>query len=849
MGWAPLARLDLSITLPKAKADIAKTILWAALLAGALVLGGLGQAAVAQDGAKPTWATGIGLYVGGTVLFVASMWVLGRRENLRDEPMPKKLEWILFGVIMAAAIVLRVIRLDEIPAGVYIDRGFAGLGGLRILHEHVIPPLNIGIPLDAPSAILWVMAGWFIFFKNTQANLYLLVALISLSSFPFIYWFYRQLTGPRVALLGLYLLAMMRWNLTFSRNGFTCIEMMPFMFGTLALLLYGLKTGKKWAFVTAGFLCAGGIYTYQSYKAFPLLIATLALYELVFNFERVRKNWFGLVIFTGVFFAVSSPIIHYWVQSGSLGSREAQLSIFAQVHRDNSYQPLIRNWTDTGLMFNWHGDENPRHNMSRLRMLDDVSGVLFIFGVFYALSAFWRRKNYYMLAGLLVMSLPCLLSTDAAHACRMVGITPFVTLLIAVAVSGVWGRLRALTGRAGEIVFLSLLALPLAFIGASNYTNYFVKQAGDYGTWAEHSTPESDIGKTIAKNGNAYEYYVSPIYWTHFSLDFFAYFYRQHVHPMNLPDALWPRAVPPGEGVLYALPRGRGGIYQLLKSLYPKAKLEYLIDPNGEPVVFYVRVSPEEVDSLRGLKGTLAGKKEEKHFPRFPEGLPAGPYHAVLKGSFLIEKTGTYLFKSAGKTRVAFKIGAKSIVSGKPVSLIKGYYPLRVDIVNPGGPADVEITMTDPKKDTTRLDNGYFTALDIHRGLLVDYYRNGEMKGKPLYTQWEPVINASNGNDFPIEGAPLAAHWSGVLNVPVSGKYSFVVVNPSFDKVMLKIDRRSLEIPPTNSVSLELKSGPHAIDAYYLKPGGQFPAFSLQWLKPGDKKLEIIPNEVFGEIR
>jgi hypothetical protein len=34
-----------------------------------------------------------------------------------------------------------------------------------------------------------------------------------------------------------------------------------------------------------------------------------------------------------------------------------------------------------------------------------------------------------------------------------------------------------------------------------------------------------------------------------------------------------------------------------------------------------------------------------------------------------------------------------------------------------------------------------------------------------------------------------------------------------------------------------------------LKPGGQFPAFSLQWLKPGDKKLEIIPNEVFGEIR
>jgi hypothetical protein len=76
-----------------------------------------------------------------------------------------------------------------------------------------------------------------------------------------------------------------------------------------------------------------------------------------------------------------------------------------------------------------------------------------------------------------------------------------------------------------------------------------------------------------------------------------------------------------------------------------------------------------------------------------------------------------------------------------------------------------------------------------------------------------------------------------------------VVLNPSFDTVRLKIDHRSVVIPPTNSLSLNLKSGPHAIDAYYLKPGGQFPAFSLQWVKPGDKKPEIIPNEVFGEIR
>ena len=156
-------------------------------------------------------------------------------------------------------------------------------------------------------------------------------------------------------------------------------------------------------------------------------------------------------------------------------------------------------------------------------MLDDVSGALLILGLGYALVRGFRRKYFYALAGFFIMSLPCILTIDAAHANRLFGMTPFMAFLIATPLTAVWGRMRAFKGKIGEGIFLILLAGPLYLMTLQNFDVYFKKQANSFGSWAEYSICETTIGRAIAQKGKSYEYYISPRFFNFFSVIFYGY--------------------------------------------------------------------------------------------------------------------------------------------------------------------------------------------------------------------------------------------------------------------------------------------------------------------------------------
>lgn len=396
---------------------------------------------------------GRNFYLIGTALFLLAMWP-NRREGLKLVPLTAKVEWTLFGSIMVLATFLRIYKLDTIPSGVFFDMGFQGYEGLRVLHEYIpqffswLPhfwrgqcplPFEMNITENFPSAPVPYYAGalWFLFFKNTQFNLNLLYVTFCLASFPLIYWTFRQLSGPRVALLALYILAVMRWNMIFCRNSFPPSLLPFFMFGTLALLLYGLRTGKRWTFITAGILFPIGLYAYQTYVMFLVAVFLLALYECVTNWKAVKANLPSLGMFALIFLLLSFPFFKAMF-TGQSTTRINQLSIFNKCKQEHTIRPFLDNLGYTSLMFNRRGDPNSRHNLQDHRELDDVTGVLFFFGVFYALFRCWRRKHFYTLVGIFIMALPCLITIDFAHSSRMYGMTAFVALAAASTLSSFW---------------------------------------------------------------------------------------------------------------------------------------------------------------------------------------------------------------------------------------------------------------------------------------------------------------------------------------------------------------------------------------------------------------------------
>lgn len=785
---------------------------------------------------------GVKFYFIGTALFILAMWP-NRREGLKLVPLAPKVEWVLFGLIMVLAAFLRLYKLDTIPSGVFFDMGFQGYEALRILHEH-IHPWEMNITENFPSAPVPIYVGaiWFIFFKNTQFNLNLLYVTFCLASFPLIYWTFRQLSGPRVALLALYILAVMRWNMIFCRNSFPPSLLPFFMFGTLALLLYGLRSGKRWAFITAGIIFPIGLYAYQTYVMYLVAVFLFALYECVTNWKAVKQNLPSLGMFALIFLLLSFPFFKPMF-TGQSTSRFNNLSIFNKCKQEHSIQPLLVNLQYTALMFNRRGDPNPRHNLQDHRELDDVTGVLFFFGVFYALFRCWRRKHYYTLVGIVIMALPCLITVDPAHSSRMHGMTAFVALAAASTLSSFWGRLRALWGQRGEWLFLLLLAAPLAFMAKQNYQVYFVEEANNYASWAEFSIAESTIGKKCAEWGDKYDCYVSGRYYGHYTLEYFDYFVHDHVKRMDIPDSF--AALPAaGRGLLFALEQGRSGVLGTLEQLYPGGEPEIDKDPTGNAYLYFYRVPPEIVDKARGLKAKFADGTEAQ-IQRFPEGLPSGPFAATFTGDFYADMQGPYRFNlPAGMN---WWIAGQRVVPGKPIELQKGFLPLKIKWSAPNGALGTALSYDGPAGNMP-IAPSHFITFPTNRGLKAEYFESMDWKGKSMRVQWEPVINYVNGNDFPFQGGTMGIHWSGQLIVPEGGEYRFYL--KTMETAGLKIDHRQITggMGSNPQGKIVLTPGTHVIDVYYAKQNGWGADLSFLWTKPGERTMEVVPNSAFGLI-
>ncbi len=787
-------------------------------------------------------------FLAAIALFIVVLWPF-HQERLQREPLPFPLEAGILAFLFGIAAFFRLFRLDQMPPGVFYDQGFMGWASLRILHEgwH---PFWVEEPLHCSSLLFYQLAAWFALFKPSPAGFFSYFVFMSLLSFGFIYWTFRQLAGPRMALLAFYILAVMRWNVNFSRNGFPSIQVLFYMFGTISFLLYGLRNRKTWPFLASAVFFSLGFYTYQAYKVVPLLLLVLALYKLcVDGWESIRVHGRGIVAFGCVVLILVTPFFYVSYKNKNLGLRETYLNIFAEMKERHSVSPLVDMVTRTAKMFNREGDNNERHNIPNYRMLDDVTAALFVLGFFYALRLVQRRKYFFAVAGFLVMCLPCVLSQDAAHANRMMGTTPFLAFLAAVPIAAIWGRVRHQWGGTGEAVFLLVLMEPLFLMGLQNYNVYFNVQAFNHsmwntGLWEGYSVPATKIGEEIGKDGDKYDFFLFKNAQNDPTVDFLGYFHRDRMKIMTALKDLAPFDIEKGRGACYVLTREYEGLLGVLKAIYPTVQAEEIRSPSGQTIVTFFKVTPEQAEAAQGLDGTIDGVA--KHFASFPKDLPPGPYRGVFQGQVFVNSFGKYRFTPESKGKVSLKIGGRQVRPNVPLGLARGFYSVEVNWAAPVGPADLKLEASEEAGPTTFLGPGNLTVLPLNRGLKGYFYGNERGAGSPSIVEWDPVLNFTGGEDFYYVFAQLFAKWEGTISAPQAGEYSFWGQTNEFGK--LEVDGVELfDFGPNKSAKVSLKAGPHKIQAYFRKVLG--PSFTLYWKTPGSDDFTVVPIGAFGETK
>jgi 4-amino-4-deoxy-L-arabinose transferase-like glycosyltransferase len=762
-------------------------------------------------------------------------------------PMRPSLEWTLFGAAILFGAFMRFFRIGSMPSGLFVDQGYQGLAALKILHEGW-RPFYVEETLHAPAYALYQQAAWFGIFGATTESLRSFFATVSLLSLPLVYWTFRQLFGVRTALVSLFVLAVMRWNFNFSRNGFPSIQILFYMFATLSLILYAYRARRRWAWVTAAVVGALGLYTYQAYKLFPVLLACYAAYEFLADRKYFKAQMRHMTVFAVVFAALSLPLVAHFLTQKDAMYREGGLNIMNKMAKEGSVMPLVQNWTRTALMFNRRGDVQPRHNLQDHQMVDTLSGILMWFGLVLALRMLRIRKYFYVVSGFLVMSLPCLLSVDPAHGNRMVGITPFLAVLIALPMMFLWDRFVAAWKEGGRVVFLPVLALALGAVLVENYDLYFNKQARHYYGWKEYHIEETTIGQRIAERGDTTDFYLTPYFYGHHTIEFLGYDHEKTTFPFIYPDHLAPLRSAEGRAAAFAFEPEKKPVLDLMKTLFPGARAEIVPDLKGDPLFYWLWLSEEDVAASRGLRVTGASVTQASGFPA---SLPPGPYSAVFSGSVYLPHSGPHSFRIRSNAVVSMSVSGRPVVPGEARNLTRGYHPVSFRVAAPAGPVNLALSATNTRSGTFDMGSESFTTLVCDRGMRGTYWNDADFRGEPQFERIDPLLNFTNGNELVIKDLPLTAEWRGTLNVRQAGTYEFVAKANDFSE--LTLDGRRLfgfapQVKQEGRARVQLTAGPHDLRVRMKKLEGYGAMLDLNWIPPGRQTPEAIPNALFGVL-
>ncbi len=236
---------------------------------------------------------------------------------------------IIFSIILALAIFLRIFRLDSVPPALFgdeIDVGYQAYSLLktgndltgRFLPFYIRSLTEFRTPLYIYSAIPFVGI-----FGLNEYGVRLPAAFWGIISVLGTYLLSKKLFGINTALIAMFLMAVSPWSLQYSRASFEATMLISFILFGLYFFLRGME--RSIYFILTAILLISSIYIYSTAVVFVplLLLVLLAVYWKQLKKISV-KNLFLLALTGGILII---PLLMSMV-TGEAKERFSGISIF-----------------------------------------------------------------------------------------------------------------------------------------------------------------------------------------------------------------------------------------------------------------------------------------------------------------------------------------------------------------------------------------------------------------------------------------------------------------------------------------------------------------------------------------
>ena len=761
-------------------------------------------------------------------------------------------------LILAAG--LRLYNLDDLPAGLWFDeadnlfqaRQYARDPGRIPVYA---PSTNLPTMFLMPVAAIVKLAGVAITTPRLVAAAFGLLGVIAT------YLFVRHAFGTSAALIAAFIVAVMRWDLNWSRIGMHGITGVLFAALTGWLTLRAIRSGRASDYAFAGVSLGLGMWFYAPLRMFPLVVAFILLTHLLIARPNLRSYLANVAIMAILALFVAAPVIQFAANNTEqFFERTETTSLFNLTPREEWASQLHSSLVRHVFMFNVEGDPNPRHNLPNAPMLDRVTGALFLLGFFFALLR-WRRIALFTLPfWVFFMVLPGVLTVpwETPQSLRSILVIPAVAALAALVIDLLWRTCKDVPWRLMRRVALPAILALLGIVAYLNVDLYFGDQANDPRVYAAFSTDETLMARSqVERQRLGYSLWVSRQFL--FGLTSTLLANHPRVEVLKAPETLPLDSTLVWRGAAaYFEPRERG-FWETMRTYYPDADFRIVTAPTGGDPMYYTGfVSREQLADRQGLDATylvdgseVPGRRDSVTDSTWhPDAGPTEyPYQVTLTGSFHVPQYGEYDFMLDSPHAVVHLNGLRVLDSDKTTArliLATGLHTLTITADVEGPDHSVRVLWLNDDGDPepipfSRLYRGSVRPV----GLAGRFFEGDRTSGVPNSMQITPSMDLFHYS--PVIPHPYTAVWAGTVQADMPGPRRFKVSRTHSGEIALYVNNRLVAQDPPNddaatSGELNLAPGRNALLVEYTSPSGPT-QFEVLWAL-GSGTYRPIPVEL-----
>jgi hypothetical protein len=818
-------------------------------------------------------------YLGSTVLFIIALYVLVPYRPISPAAGRLTVVTIALGLlILVLGIFMRIYRLEVQPFGIWNDEVDIGMIANRIISNPDFRPYIVP-DNQTPLHFFGLVAFSFQLLGSSIIAIRIVTVLMGVASIIFAFLAGREAKGNRLGLLFAFAVAVSRWHINFSRFGVYTISVSCFGLLAIWFLLRARRTHQLHDFAWAGAALGFGLNFYIAARLTVIALFIYLFYEFLLAIWRklapVGTNPFprsslliGLFALSVTLWLTTAPLVQYAFTNPDLyWGRSNEVSIFTLRDEPNLIKAIYKNTVTHLLMFNYHGDNNGRHNLPGEPMLDPAMGVFFVVGASLAIIQIRKPINFLMIVLFIVGLMGGILSLDFEAPQSTRAFNAIIPVLYFVALTGetlLRGIDRFVRSPAIRTIIITLASILIGgYIIYYNANTYFVKQANNDSVWYEYNGIETMTAyrmRDAFKEGT--NIYGSVYLNNHIVIQFLD------------PDITGTQTLIPPNGfpllekgdkaVSIFVDRNSMWILEQVKLYYPDANIRIDTAPSGEPALYTVTIPAIDIQRLQGVttrywKGTVpegqaAINQVAKAFAAdwsVETPLPT-PFVTQWDSTLVAPLYGSYQFNLQTPAKATLWLDNQVLISGSGsqhavLNLPAGPHSLRLQALRGSGLLQLTWQLPDPNSTLLLGEDvpiPYWLLFQPElvpvQGLLGTYYNGDTMNGSPAFVRIDPFIDMYI-HIIPLP-RPYSVNWTGQINIPISGNWTFgLELN---GQAQLFIDNQEIinAIETNKNVEghIALSEGRHRITIHFLdNVGGSL--IHLYWITPLGEK-QIVPT-------